>query len=140
MKEHREAAAGKAAPVALSDPPVAVLLVSLVVLTLVWVGGILTDWRGIAARPERLATLVADVTTVIVPGFIALGLVRLARPRARLWYVLILGAFLYAVVHNVAYLAWDNYFGVPLVAAVALAVVCAGYVVYAVRAVRISAE
>jgi hypothetical protein len=136
MDKRREIPVRRAGSIGLGDPPVAVLLALLAVLTLVWVAGALRDWSAIAARPERLATLVADVTTVIIPGFVALVLVQLARPRARLWYVLVLGTFLYAVVHNVAYLAWDNYFGVPLAVAVAGAVIFAAYVVYAVRAIR----
>ncbi len=137
MEKQREIPAGKIGAVALSDPPATILLILLIVLTLVWIGGIATSWGAIAARPERLATLVADVSAVIVPGFAAVFLVWRGGPRAHLWYVLALGTYLYAVVHNVAYLLWDNYFGVPLAVAVALTVVFAGYVIYAVRAIRI---
>ncbi len=136
MDKRREIPVKRTGSVALSDPPATILLILLVALTLVWIGGIATSWAAIAARPERLATLVADVSAVIIPGFVAVFLVWRGGPRAHLWYVLVLGTYLYAVVHNVAYLLWDNYFGVPLAVAIVLAVVFAGYVVYAVRAIR----
>src|SRR5262249_46683847 len=87
------------------------------------------------ARPVRVSYFLSDVTVVFPLGLWAgIGLL-LGHRRAARAFLLVLGALVFDTAHQVYYLFFEDYFGVPLWSAAALLAVVAGYALFAYRAV-----
>ena len=112
-----------------------ILLVLLVVLTLSWVFGILFTWNAIASNPERLAQLISDTPFIILAGFVAVFGLRAGKRWAPALFAFSLGAFVYATARTVAYLIWDNYFGIPWSIPFIALLILTAYVVFAMKSV-----
>jgi hypothetical protein len=113
-----------------------ILFILLVLLALGWIGGAITNWNAIASRPVRLAYILCDFLIVIPLGFIAgVGLKR-RKSWADSLFSLALGALLFDVAHGIFYLIWDNYFGIPWIAAFLLLLIFIGYTIFAIRALE----
>ena len=111
------------------------LFAILAALAVAWGFGVLRNWDGMIERPTRAAYFLCDVTIVIPVGIIA-GCGVLAEKRwARYLFVFVLGALLLDTAHQVYYLIWDNYFGMPLEYFVILYAVVAVYCIFTFAAV-----
>lgn len=115
---------------------VRILFVLLVLLTAGWAIEVLRNWDEVSARPVRLAYLICDVTLVILAGFIATFGMKAGKGWAFALFPFVLGALLYATAHNVFYVLWDNYFGIPWIVAFLLLAAVGAYVLFALKAVR----
>jgi hypothetical protein len=111
-----------------------ILFVLLILLALGWVGGAIFNWNEIVTRPVRLAYIICDFLLVIPLGVAAgIGLKR-GLVWGRMLFPFALGALLFDIAHGIFYLIWDNYFGVPWIAAFVLLLVVIAYCVFALRA------
>lgn len=111
------------------------LFAILALLALAWVFGVMENWDGMIERPVRAAYFLCDATLVIPLG-IAAGIGVLKDQRwARYLFIFVLGALLFDTAHQVYYLIWDNYFGLPFAYFLALYALIAVYCVFAFVAV-----
>ena len=112
-----------------------ILVILLVVLTLSWVFGALLTWDAIVSKPERLAQLISDSPFIILAGFAAIFGLRAGKRWAPALFAFSLGAFVYATARTVAYLIWDNYFGIPWAIAFIALLILTAYAVFAMKSV-----
>ena len=110
-----------------------IFFILLVVLTLSWIIGALFTWDAIISKPERMAQLISDTPFIIATGFAAVFGLRSGKRWAPALFAFSLGAFVYATARTVAYLIWDNYFGLPWGISLLALLILTAYAVFAMK-------
>jgi hypothetical protein len=109
----------------------------LIFLAVIWIFGVMRNWEAMQEKPVRVAYFLCDYTIVIPLGFIAGFGLKAGKRWAHYLFVFVLGALLFDTAHQVYYLFWDNYFGVPLVFAAVLLLAVVVYTVFAFKAAEV---
>ena len=107
----------------------------LALLLMAYSYGLTTQWDQMTQRPVRASYFFSDMLVLFPLGIASLvGLVRRKRWSGHI-YLLTLGVLLFDMAHQMFYLFFDNYFGVPLYVPIMVMAIVIVYSIYGSRVI-----
>jgi hypothetical protein len=112
-----------------------ILIFILVLLASAYVYGLSSQLSEMINRPVRITYFISDIIILYPLGVAAIVGMFKSKIWGRRFFLLTLGALLFDMAHQVIYLMWENYSGLPIIVPVILLVIVLVYAVFTYYAI-----